>query len=309
MTDKVLPGASREALAFIAMHWKNLLKMSVLPFAVYLAVAVFQLRNMGNLYRNMGSMTDAQSLNPNFMGEYMRGMGVSMIGSLLAFGLLGLLFAQIIRFHKTGEAKWLMTDKAGIAAGLMTLVYGIGISMLTMLVYFGSILGFGILAVIFGLIFGALLGSNAIAGVLAAIIGITGIFAILAGLYWFMFRFMVGLPGVALGSSPDFFKDMWPLSKGESWGLPLRMILATLIAYVPMLFVLAIFAGPSFMDMITNVSKLENTNDPAAMFPIMADLMDQMLPATVAMMVVYVPFMWFMTLLLGIAFQRFRGRS
>jgi hypothetical protein len=308
MTDKVLPGASREALGFIAVHWKSLLKMSIIPFLAYLIVSIIQIKSAGAMYRAMGN-AGATGMSPDFMSAYTRSMGVSLFGSLVAFSLLGLLFAQIIRFQKTGVADWLMTDKAGIVAGLMTLVYGIGITMLTLLVYLGCVFGFGILAVIVGLVFGAVFGGNAVAGVLAALLGFVGILALLAGLYWFMFRFMVGLPGVALGSSPDFFKDMWPLSKGESWGLPLRMILASLVAYVPMLVVLGIFAWPAIVDMVSKMPQPGSAENPAVMFPVMADLMDRMLPATVAMMAVYIPFMWFMTLLLGIAFQRFRGRT
>ncbi len=305
MTDKVLPGASREALGFIAAHWKSLLKMSIIPFLAYLIVSIIQIKSASAMYRAMGGAAGS----PEFIGAYTRSMGVSLLGSLVAFSLLGLLFAQIIRFHKTGVADWLMTDKAGVVAGLMTLVYGIGIAMLTMLAYIACVFGFGILAVIVGLIFGAIFGGSAVVGALAGVLGVIGIFALLASLYWFMFRFMVGLPGVALGSSPDFFKDMWPLAKGESWGLPLRMIVATLVAYVPMFVVLVIFAWPAIAEMVNKMPQPGSADNPAVLFPIMADLMDRMLPASVAMMLVYIPFMWFMTLLLGIAFQRFRGRS
>ena len=301
MRDKVLPGASREALGFIAAHWKSLAKMSVIPFLAYLIVAVIQIKGLGTFYRSMGSAVESNGINPDFTGAYMRNMAFSMLGSLLAMCLMGLLFAQIIRFHKTGLAEWIMTDKAGIVAGLMTLVYGIGIAMLTMLVYIGSVFAFALLMAIFG----AMMGGT----VIIAFLGIVGVVSLVAGLYWFMFRFLVGLPGVALGSSPDFFKDMWPLSKGESWGLPLRMLLATLVAYVPMFLVLMIFSWSAIADMVSKLPQQGSAENPAVMFPIMAELMDRMLPATVAMTVVYVPFMWFMGLLLAIAFQRFRARG
>jgi hypothetical protein len=75
-----------------------------------------------------------------------------------------------------------------------------------------------------------------------------------------------------------------------------------------MFFILFIVGGSAMMDMITAMAKPENANNPATMFPMLADMMDHLLPATTAMTVIYIPFMWFMTLLLGIAFQRFRGR-
>ena len=309
MTDKHLSGSSREAMNFIASHWRDLLKMSILPFAAYLALAIYQIRSMGSLYRNMGSMVEGQTINPEFMGAYMRGMALSMLGSLVAMCLMGILFAQIIRFHKSGVAQWLITDKAGLSAGLLTLVYGIGIALLTMLAYIAGAIGFAIMAVIVGLIFGAVFGTSVVAGVLGVILAIIAVFAFLAGLYWFMCRFLVGLPGVALGSSPDFFKDMWPLSREETWGLPLRLLLATLVAYVPMMLILVIFIGPGWFDMISKMAQPENANNPNLMFPLMADMMEGMLPATAAMTLIYMPFMWFVTLLLGIAFQRFRGRA
>jgi hypothetical protein len=309
MIDKVLPGSSREALSFMFLHWKSLLKMSVLPIAAYIAVFIFQIKTMGRLYRSFGSLTEGPGVNPNFMSSYIQGMALSMVGSLLTMCLFGILFAQIIRFQKTGHAQWLMTDKPSISAGLMTLVYGLGICMLTLLAYLAGIIIFMILTLIITFFASLIFTSSAAAGALAVIFGIIAFFAFVAGLYWFMFRFMAGLPGVALGSSPDFFKDMWPLARGESWGLPLRMLLATVMAYVPIFLVLAIFIGPTWLDMISKMSQPENASNPNMMFPIMADMMDSMLPATLVMTVVYIPFMWFVTLLLGIAFQRFRART
>jgi hypothetical protein len=309
MADKVLPGASREALGFIAVHWKSLAKMSVIPFLAYLIVAIVQIRGMGTFYRAMGSTVNTNTINPNVMGAYMVNMAISILGSLIAMCLMGLLFAQIIRFHKTGVADWIMTDKAGIVAGLMTMVYSLGITMLTMLVYVGSLFGFGLVMLIFGGIAALIFGGSSIVGGIVGVIGFVSILGLLAGLYWFMFRFMVGLPGVALGSSPDFFKDMWPLSKGESWGLPLRMLLASLVAYVPLFIVLGIFAWPAIAEMLSKMPQQGSPPTPDIMLPIMADLMERMLPAMVAMMLVYIPFMWFTALLLGISFQRFRARN
>ncbi len=300
--NKVLPGTAREALGFIAVHWMSLLKMSVIPYALYLAVNIYQLKSLGSLYRRMGEAMTNPAANPDFMGSYMSGMALSSLVSFLAIAVLGLLFAQIIRFHKTGVADWFMMDKAGLGAGLMTLVYGIGITLLTLLVYIGGVIAFAIVMALLGVVFGG--GSAGMA--LIGVFGTVGILGLVAGLYWFMFRFMVGLPGVALGSSPDFFKDMWPLSKGESWGVPGRMFLATIVAYIPMIFIFLIFGGTMFSDFVDAMSQ-QSTN-PTAVFPVMANMMENMLPISIAMTVVLMPFMWFMALLLGIAFQRFRAR-
>lgn len=301
MTDKVLPGASREALGFLLAHWRDLAKVSAIPILVYLVQTYWQLNVMAGFYRNMAGMMDGQTIDPAFFASYMRNMGLIMLASLVGFCLLGTMFVQIIRFQRKGNAQWLLTDVAGLKAAGMTLVYGLGISMLTMLVYLGAILGF---ALAVGLL-AALLGNSG--AVVVAIIFVVGVFAILAGLYWFMFRFFVGLPGVALGSSPDFFRDMWPLSKGESWGVPLRMLLATLVAYVPITIVMLLFFADTYRDLFAAMATGED--NPALMFPLLADMMERMAPFTVVSMLLFLPFMWFFTLLLGVAFQRFRSRD
>jgi hypothetical protein len=193
-------------------------------------------------------------------------------------------------------------DKKSIGAGLMTLVYGLGIGALTFVAYFGAVLAFALVMIVLSFILG---GNEAVAMVLVFL----GIAGIVAGLYWFMFRFMVGLPGVALGHSPDFFKDMWPLAKGESWGVPLRMLLASLVAYVPMILILLVFGGTLFSDYINILTQQTANDNPAEVFPALADFMEGMAPLMVPMMLVFAPFMWFMTLLLAIAFQRFRARG
>ena len=188
--QKVLSGASREALGFIGANWAGLLKMSAIPVACQLLVSYFQIRNMSSFYRSMATMMDGNKINPEFMGAYFKSMGTMMFGSILALCLMGLLFVQVIRFRKTGEANWILTDKAGIKAGLLTLVYAIGILLLTMLVYIGAV----VVAVIIGAIIGVITHGLAVGGAIFGTIFIFFIIGIFLGLYWFAFRFFVGLP-------------------------------------------------------------------------------------------------------------------
>lgn len=304
MTEKVLPGSSREALSFIAAHWRELLKMSVLPFGIYAATAAFQLHSMAEVYRNLGEMLPGSNPGADFMAAYMRNMALSMVVSLLGACLFGMLFVQIVRFHKTGVSGWFLHDKAGITAGLMTIVYGIGISLLTLVAYVAGIFVIMIPMAILGAIF----GNGTAGGAIIAFFAVCAVLALVAGLCWFMCRFIVGLPGVAQGSSPDFFKDMWPLARGESWGVPLRMMLATVTADVLILPILAVFVAPAWLHMMASLPE-QNSDNGAAIFPLMADMMDQMVPATAVAMIVSVPFVWFTSLLLTIAFQRFRARE
>jgi hypothetical protein len=309
--QKVLSGASREALGFMGANWMGLLKMSVIPVLVQMVVGFWQIRNMGEFYRKIGAMTPGSNPGPEFFGAYMTMMGVSFVGSILALCLLGVLFVQVVRFRKGGAVSWLPMDKASWGAGVMTIVYAIGIGLLTMLAYFCAALAmmitFGILAVVFQLVTsGGGGGAGAVIGVIFVILVVA---AVVAFLFWFFFRFAVGLPGVALGHSPDFFKDMWTLSKGESWGVPLRMLLATLIMYVPLAILFAIFLLPGMMEVGAKIGQQAGDPNPLAMMPVLADMVDHMAPVTVLMGLIMMPYNWFVMLLLAIAFDRFRQRD
>ena len=282
--NKVLPGSSREALGFIGSHWPGLLKMSIIPVAAQLLVSYFQLRNLSSFYRSLATMVDGKQINPEFFGAYFKSMGLMMVGSIVALCLMGLLFVQVVRFRKSGEASWLLTDKEGIKAGLLTLAYAIGIVMLTVLIYVGVVIGVAILSGIMGLLF----HGSAAAGAILAILLILFILGMMAFLYWFMFRFFVGLPGVALGHSPDFFRDMWPLSRGESWGIPMRMFLATFVMYIPLVILMAVFMWPMLGDIASNPALQPGNDNPMAMMPLMADMMERMMPVSMLTSIIMV---------------------
>lgn len=300
---KVIPGASREALNFIGLHWQSLLKMSVVPIAIYLLGAVFQYRAISGFYRTLGPMMQGGQIDPAFWGAYTRGMSLAMLTGFIGIIALVWLFVAIIRFHRNGEAPWLILDGAGAKACLLTFLYGLGIMLLTLLAYLAAVIALVVPLAILAAIGGA--GSEA-GGIILAILMIPAVFGIFLFLYWFIFRFLVGLPGVALGHSPDFFRDLWSLSKGESWAVPLRMFFATLIAYVPITIFFFVFLWPTFGALFT---RPELESNPAEMFAVLADMMDRMVPFTAAMMLVFVPFLWFSTLLLAIAFQRFLAKQ
>lgn len=309
--QKVLSGANREALGFIGANWLGLLKMSVIPVLFQMAVGFWQIRNMGEFYRKIGAITPGGIPGPEFIRTYVAMMGVSFFGSIVALCLLGLLFVQVVRFRRGGAVSWLPMDKASWGAGVMTIVYAIGIGLLTMLAYFAAaiamMIAFGILAVVFQIVTSG--GSGGAGTVLGVLFVILVIVAVVAFLFWFFFRFAVGLPGVALGHSPDFFKDMWTLTKGESWGVPLRMLLATLIMYVPMTILFAVFLLPSLFETGAKIGQQAGDPNPFAMMPLLADMMDHMAPVTILMGLIMMPYNWFVMLLLAIAFDRFRQRD
>jgi hypothetical protein len=306
--QKVLPGASREALGFIANHWKSLAQMSVLPALAYMIVNYVQISSLSGLYRQMGVMVGSQTVDPAFFRNYMMTMGLSFLFSLVAGALMSGLFVLIIRFQKTGQSQWLLTDAAGWKAAGMVFVYALGIMMLTMVAYMVVATAVVIVAVIVGVILAMALG-EASAAVVGILIGVVAAIAIISALFWFMFRFLAGLPGVALGHSPDFFKDLWPLAKGESWGLPLRFLLATMVFYIPAGIIIALALWPVIQDMINSPAFQSGGDNTAIVFPYLADMMERMMPWGIVLILLYMPFVWFISLLLGTAFQRFRGRQ
>ena len=298
--QKVIPGSSREALAFIGQHWKNLLLISLIPVACQIIVSYWQIHQMAGLYRNIGEIAPNGMPGPEFWSNYFKTMSWSGLGSILVGFLLAMMFSQIVRYRKGAAASLLPADKASWKAAGMTTVYAIGIVMLTMVAYIVVVFGVAIVAGILGFIFGKMGGAGAVFGALFVVTAIVGF---LAFLMWFFFRFMVGLPGVALGHSPDFFKDLWALAKGESWAVPLRFLLAIIIAYIP----LGILFGFAFTGMFDVVH--QNPENPLAMMPAMADMMERMAPISVISALIMLPFNWFFMLLLAVSFDRFLGRA
>ncbi len=73
---------------------------------------------------------------------------------------------------------------------------------------------------------------------------------------WFGSRFAVGLPAVALGKTPDFFKDMWRLSRGESWGIPLRLLGLYAIMLIILIPVMALFGYRMFSQVSADISTI-----------------------------------------------------
>ncbi|MCA0433736.1 MAG: hypothetical protein LCH46_10765 [Proteobacteria bacterium] len=298
--QKVLPGTSREVLAFIVTHWQGLLRISAVPILIYVVAMWLQFRMVAGLYRQLAVMAQGQ-VDPAFWNSYLQNTGLMMICNMLGILSLGVLFTMIVRYHRWGEVNWLPLTGPVLKATFMTAMYGFGMMIVSILAYFVVALAILIpISIIVGL-------SNSAA--LAIILTPPAIIAIVAFLYWFMFRFFVGLPGVALGSTPDFFRDIWPLARGESWGVPLRMIVATLVVYVPLIIIAVVafmaFAGnPENADIMQRLESSE-----AATFLLLADFMEGLSTFAVVPVLIFTPLIWFATLLLATAFQRFRARQ
>jgi hypothetical protein len=70
---------------------------------------------------------------------------------------------------------------------------------------------------------------------------------------------------------------------------------------------MALFGGSQVFEIFSTAAT--QGDNPQLMFGHLADMMEAMRPAMIVLMIIYMPFMWFMTLLLGVAFQRFRAKQ
>ena len=297
--DKVLPGVSRSAMAFIVEHWLPLLKISALPLTIILAVAFYQLQGMGTMMQFIVMQSQqGDKMDPAAVSQM-----ISALTPIYAAGLLSVfafvwMFVRIVRFWKNGVGSLLGLTSGEVGATFMTLVYGLGIMLLTLLVYFAGAFA---LALIVGL--GAtILGNSALAiagSILAVFVGILAMF----GLIVFMYRFFVGLPGVALGEVPGFFSDIWPLAKGESYGIPLRLVLWSAVAMIPIFIIGSMFSYPLFSE-IAEQLKTQPTLSP----DMIAHIMKTMAPLQVVNLILQTPLIWLTTILLTDAHFRFRKK-
>jgi hypothetical protein len=300
--SKVLPGSSRAALSFITQNARALLTVSIVPVVLQAIIGYFQIRAIASFYRAMAGMFADGQVDGRFFGNYFQFMGVISLGSILSLLAMTWLFVMVIRCQAGGEAKVLQLDGATVKATFLTMVYAIGMFFLVMAAYIVGLIAMMIVIAILA----AVAASSEAAGAVMAVLVALSVTALLLFLAWLLCRFLVGLPGVALGHSPDFFKDIWPLARGESWGVPLRMLVSTLIFYVPLVIVYLVVGGSTFVNFIQAAA---GDLQPEQMFPLLADLLEALIPAQIAGMVVMVPFTWFMSILLGEAFHRFRNRD
>jgi hypothetical protein len=298
---KVLSGSSRAAFDFVLTHWRGLLNISVVPVAFILAIAWVQLKNMSTmleflaLQAKLGDKFDLAQMGP-FMANLSKFYAIGLL-SMLAMVWL---FVRVVRFWKTGEGTAFAVTNGEIGATFLTILYSIGIMLLTMLVYIG---GGIVIALLAGL--GAAIFGNSALGVVGGVALVILAIAALLGLFLFMYRFLVGLPGVAMGEVPGFFSDIWPLAKGESWGVPLRIILWSLVAAIPILVLSMTFTFPVMTDIQTQLVALDK---PEMTPDMISNLMKTMVPLQIVNLVIQMPIIWFFSVLLSEAHYRFRAK-
>jgi hypothetical protein len=305
MTDKVLPGSSRAAFDFVKEHWLGLLRVSIVPMLIITVIAWYQIQGMGVVFEFIATQAQlGDQMDPATMSKFMSSLtkfyGVGFI-SIFAFIWL---FVRIVRFWKNGTGTPLGVTQGELGATFMTAVYGLGMMLLTMVVYIGGVLAFALGAAIIGGIGVAAGGSPALAFIGAALFAIVAL-AALFGILVFIYRFLVGLPGVALGEVPGFFSDIWPLAKGESIGLPARIVLWTVVGIIPIAFLAFMFSFPLMADI---QDQLKTKTPPEVTPEMMSAIFKTMAPLQVVNLILQIPLIWFATVLLTEAHFRFRKK-
>lgn len=303
MQRKVLPGTSHEVWTYMKTQWTGLLQVSLLPMAVVMLVLFIQTRMMASTFALFAALEDPRQLPPGFMQEMMRGYGWMFVLGILGGFCFVWLFVRVVRLRELGEKPWLGFTKPALTATLMTLIYAIGIYFLTMIAYFATAVA---VLVPLSLVAALMASSVPAAGVVAFVLMFPALFAVMAVLIWFFLRLAVGLPAVALGKSPDFMRDMWKLSEGESWGLPLRFAGLYVVILPAFVVVAAVFFWPVFGDIV----ELSRTPPPSgkAHLELFQRFLDRMLPAQLVFMLIQLPVIWFVSLLLTEGNRRFLHR-
>jgi hypothetical protein len=302
----ILSGSSHTALRFMREHWADLIQVSLLPFLGVATMLIVQLIMFRDMFSDLFPLIDDGKFEGQAFQTIMNMQAGSFFLTLATALFSAWQFVRITRLYLLGEKPWIGLEKPEVAATLMTMLYLIGIYLLTLVVYIAALVVLAIPVIILAIAMGSGDSPSTSVAVLIAVL----IPLFLAFMIWFACRFAVGLPAVALGKTPDFFKEMWGLSKGASWGFALRIILASLVAVLIMALAMAISALIFIRDIWVELFTQPEPPIPPAQ--ILRDLFDRLLPSQVIWALVQQPFIWFFVLLTVEAYRRFtdaRSRS
>ncbi len=298
---KVLPGSSRAAFDFVLKQWRGLINISLMPMAIILIVSWYQLQGLGTIFEfiamqaKMGDKMEMAQIAP-LMENLMKFYAVGF----LALIAMVWLFVRVVRFWKTDQGSAFAVTQGEIGSTFLTILYGLGMLLLTTLLYVAGIVAFAIIAGIGG----ANLGGSNLGALGAIILGLVAV-AMVLGLVLFLYRFLVGLPGVAMGETPGFFSDIWPLAKGESWGVPSRLLLWSLVAMIPFGILALTFSVPLMSEV---QAQLMAQDKPQVTPDMLARIVQTMAPLQIINLLIQMPLIWFFSALLSEAHYRFRAK-
>jgi hypothetical protein len=298
---KVLDGASHKVLSFIATEWRRLLHVCLWPLAALAALIGGEIAAFALLWRDIVQRIMVGDVGPPIVTQILQLQGLMFVAQILGALAASWMFVRTVRLYLGGESQTPARSKPILKSTLMSAIYGLGIWLISI----AATLGTMIAVAIAGMIVAALTGAFSDAphpssiGLLIAIISL-GYVGALTLMMWIFCRFAIGLPAVALGRTPDFFRDMWPLSRGESWGVPWRLGIAWLVFALA----LAPIAGVAAFRFYSQLFSLDPATARQIPFTVMNDVI-WLAPVACALAI---PLLWFSSLLLAEAYDRFEKR-
>lgn len=136
------------------------------------------------------------------------------------------------------------------------------------------------------------LAAALVAGTLA-----TFVFAI-----WLASRFAAALPLVATGQRPNLFREVWPMSNGNGWALPLRLVGWNMVYLGLLLLLLVPFLSLMAKGLIGSMANGQSQTDAIILLSIRS------MPLYFLILLLEVPLVWLNVLLLCEASERFGRR-
>jgi hypothetical protein len=299
MAEKVIPGTSRAAINFIITNWSGLIIVSALPMAVMFGLGILMYYLFGGLIESL-AITDLKDQQAVFevMSKYFPLFPMVFVVEIIGLFAIAWLFVRVVRFRKNGEPNILIGSKGEFSAAGYTILYGLGIGMLTMVAYFAVF----IVAIIAGLI---IFGLGKIFFVFYFLF-IPLIIAVYFSLFWFSCRFYVGMPAVAFGETPDFFTELWNLSRGESFAVPLRLIISLVVISVPIGIVYFAFLFPTLSPI---QEAIRNSPDHQMPREMLIQIWRMMLPIQIVGIVFNFFFFMYFSVFFAEAYDRFRTKQ
>ena len=282
-----LSGISREAFTLVRRNVVTLIIATILPV---LLMSGFGAANI------VLSLNEALDLQARGLSSAPQGTSVVNLLRFFAFGLAGLflycwMVAKVSKLCLTGETATIIGSGGTLRAGLWILLYYFGAA----LVLFIPILVVVILSSLFDISFGnavAALGAGRLLVTLAAILVVALCFG------WAQCRFIVGFPPLAIGEKPGLF-DGWALSRGCSFGLFGRVLVALVVLMVGMIAVLEILGW--ILPLLLSGEALSRAAEGGGAS---AALLATVLAPQLLTLMLSVPVYWYLIVLFCVAYQR-----
>jgi multisubunit Na+/H+ antiporter MnhG subunit len=294
----ILSGASGTVLRYMRTHWLELVQINLLPFLAIMAILATEFAMFGALLSSILAMVEQEQVNSSIYLDVLKFQGLSLLFTL-GIGFIGAWqFVRITRLYLRSELSWIGLGKPVIIATLMTMLYALGIALIASLAF---VVGVFVIAVPVAVI-GSVSEAHPAWGVMAAPL----MLAAMLGYVWFACRFAIGLPAVALGETPDFFKDLWGISKGETWGYPLRLLGAMIVLFIVLIPVTLIYGFFVFGKIW-----MELTAEPGldAVSPeFLRGLFDNLVVGQLLWGAIMQPATWFFALLTAECYRRFKAK-